>query len=396
MRLRLRTAGARDYPITAFSAVNGLGMSTATVLDSLRAGRSALTPCRLDIPFETACGALPDDLPAPPASLRSYDTRLCRMALHALEEILDAVRETVRRRGAARVAIAIGTSTGGIRESEIAYDEWARLGRLPPSFDFDRQHTFHALLDVLRTVTGADGPAYVVSTACSSSGKIFGTAQRLLGAGLADAVLVGGVDTLCHTTLRGFGSLQALSRTPCRPFNATRDGISIGEGAAFALVEREGDGPVRLLGVGESDDAHHMSAPHPEGLGARLAMEEALAQAGLASSAVDHVNAHGTGTPANDVVEARAIAAVLGQAVPVASTKAYTGHLLGAAGATEAVFAALSILHGFVPASLGAEPLDPEVTVAVCRARLARPIRTVMSNSFGFGGSNVCLLLGAA
>jgi 3-oxoacyl-[acyl-carrier-protein] synthase-1 len=393
----MHTARPRaDYPITAFSAANGLGMSTAAVLDALRAGRSGLAPCRLDIPFETFCGALPDDLPPPPASLRAYDTRLCRMALHTLQEILGPLREAVRRRGAARVAIAVGTSTGGIRESEVAYDEWARLGRLPPTFDFDRQHTFHALLEVLRTATGADGPACVLSTACSSSGKVFGTAQRLLGAGLADAVLVGGVDTLCQTTLRGFGSLQALSRTACRPFSASRDGISIGEGAAFALLERDGDGPVRLLGVGESDDAYHMSAPHPEGLGARLAMEEALAQAGLSGAEVDHVNAHGTGTPANDVIEARAIAGVVGESAPVASTKGYTGHLLGAAGATEAVFAALSILHGFVPESLGADPLDPQVNVSVSRGAVARRVRTVMSNSFGFGGSNVSLLVGAA
>ncbi len=391
-----RAAARADYPITAFAAANGLGMDTAAVRDALRAGRSGLAPCRLDIPFETACGALPDDLPPPPASLRAYDTRLCRMALHTLDGIGAAVRSAVRRLGGGRVAIAIGTSTGGIRESELAYDEWARLGRLPASFDFDHQHTFHALLEVVRTVTGADGPASIVSTACSSSGKVFGSAQRLLAAGLADAVLVGGVDTLCQTTLRGFGSLQALSRTPCRPFNATRDGISIGEGAAFLLLERGGDGPVRLLGVGESNDAHHMSAPHPEGLGARLAMEGALAQAGLPGSAVEHVNAHGTGTPANDVVEARAIAGVVGEAVPVASTKGYTGHLLGAAGATEAVFAALSIEHGFVPASLGAEPLDPQVTVSISAAGSARRVRTVMSNSFGFGGSNVCLILGGA
>jgi 3-oxoacyl-[acyl-carrier-protein] synthase I len=391
-----RAAARADYPIKAFAAANGLGMDTAAVRDALRAGRTGLAPCRLDIPFETACGALPDDLPPPPASLRAYDTRLCRMALHTLEGIGAAVRSAVRRLGAGRVAVAIGTSTGGIRESELAYDEWARLGRLPASFDFDHQHTFHALLEVVRTVTGADGPASIVSTACSSSGKVFGSAQRLLAAGLADAVLVGGVDTLCQTTLRGFGSLQALSRTPCRPFNATRDGISIGEGAAFLLLERAGDGPVRLLGVGESNDAHHMSAPHPEGLGARLAMEGALAQAGLPGSAVEHVNAHGTGTPANDVIEARAIAGVVGEAVPVVSTKGYTGHLLGAAGATEAVFAALSIEHGFVPASLGAEPLDPQVTVSISAAGSARRVRTVMSNSFGFGGSNVCLILGGA
>ncbi len=393
----MHRAGERaHYSITAFAAVNALGMDTGAVLDALRAGRSGLAPCRLDIPVETACGALPDDLPPPPARLRPDDTRLCRMALHTLDAMGAAVRAAVRRLGGGRVAMVIGTSTGGIRESEMAYDEWARLGRLPASFDFARQHTFHALLEVVRAVTGADGPAYIVSTACSSSAKVFGAARRLLACGLADAVLVGGVDTLCQTTLRGFGSLQALSRRPCRPFSAGRDGISIGEGAAFALLERHGDGPVLLLGVGESEDAYHMSAPHPEGLGARLAMEAALAQAGLSGPDVDHVNAHGTGTPANDVVEAQAIGAVVGDVTPVASTKGYTGHMLGAAGATEAVLAALSIQHGFVPASLGGHPLDPGVTISVTRTGAPRRVRTVLSNSFGFGGSNACLVLGAA
>ena len=148
----------------------------------------------------------------------------------------------------------------------------------------------------LRSWTGASGPAYVVSTACSSSGKVLASARRLIASGLADAVLAGGVDTLCQTTLRGFESLQALSRGPCRPFSADRDGLSIGEGGAFLLVEREGVGRVLLRGVGESSDAFHMSHPHPEGLGARLAMEAALRQAGIDGDAVDHVNAHGTGT----------------------------------------------------------------------------------------------------
>ena len=384
------------YPITAFAAANGLGTDTGRVLEGLRAGRSALVPCALDIPFPTACGALPAELPPLPPALRAYESRLCRIALLALDEMRAAVADAVRRRGPDRVAIVAGTSTGGILETERAYGEHLRDGRLPAWFDFERKHTLHALLHVLRAATGADGPAHVVSTACSSSGKVFGTAQRLLSAGLADAVLVGGVDTLCETTLRGFGSLQALSATPCRPFSAARDGLSIGEGGAFALLERDGEGPVRLLGVGESSDAYHMSHPHPEGLGARLAMEQALAQAGLDASAVDHVNAHGTATPANDVSEARAISAVVGDAVPVVSTKGHTGHLLGAAGATEAVIAALCIVHGLLPASLRADPVDSEVTVSICRAASERRIRTVLSNSFAFGGNNVSVLLGAA
>jgi 3-oxoacyl-[acyl-carrier-protein] synthase-1 len=393
----MHQAGRRTaYPITAFAAANGLGTDTGRVLEGLRAGRSALVPCALDIPFQTACAVLPADLPPLPAALRAYETRLGRIALLVVEEMRDAIARAVRRHGGDRVAMVVGTSTGGMLETERAFDEHARSGRLPAWFDFERQHPMQAVLEVLRAVTGVEGPAHVVSTACSSSAKVFGTAQRLLSAGMAEAVLVGGVDTLCQTTLRGFGCLKALSPTPCRPFNAGRDGLSIGEGGAFALLEREGDGPVRLLGVGESSDAYHMSHPHPEGLGARLAMEEALAQAGLPGSAVDHVNAHGTATPANDVAEARAISAVVGDRVPVASTKGYTGHLLGAAGATEAIIAALCIQHGFLPASLGADPVDPQITVSIARGAAPGKVRTVLSNSFAFGGNNVSLLLGAA
>ena len=385
-----------EIPVLAYSAANALGTDAGRILEALRAGRSGLVPCPLEIPFQTACGLLPDALDPLPPRLHPFDSRLCRIALLALEGVRPSVEAAVRRHGRERVALLVGTSTGGIRETEAAHGAWAASGRLPAGYDFDRQHAFHGVLEVLRAVTGASGPAWVVSTACSSSGKVFATGRRLLLAGLADAVLVGGVDTLCQTTLRGFGCLQALSRTPCRPFHAQRDGTSIGEGGAFALLAREGEGPVRLLGAGESCDAYHMSHPHPEGLGARLAMEEALTQAGLPAAEVDHVNAHGTGTPANDLPEARAISAVLGDAVPVASTKGYTGHLLGAAGATEAVLAALSIVHGFLPRSLGAEPVDPGVTIAICRAAAERRVRTVISNSFAFGGSNVSLLLGAA
>ncbi len=302
-----RTRARAGHPITAYAVANGLGLDAAAILAALRAGRSGLGPCRLPLPFETACGALPDELPAPPPALRAWDSRLCRLALLTLDGLGGAVERAVRRYGASRVAVAVGTSTGGILETEGAYAAWRRTGALPPGFEFERQHMFHALAELLRAATGAAGPAYILSTACSSSGKVFGSARRLLSAGLADAVLVGGVDTLCQMTLRGFGALQALSTRPCRPFAAGRDGISIGEGGALALLEREGEGPVRLLGVGESSDAYHMSHPHPEGLGARLAMEEALAQAGVLPAEVDHVNAHGTGTPANDAIEAQAI-----------------------------------------------------------------------------------------
>lgn len=393
----MRDRGAcNPTPITAYSVGNALGANTAEVSASLVSGVSALSTCRLDVPFETACGHFPDVLEPVPRALKPFDSRLARVALAVLDGVAGAVDRAARRWGAERVAIVLGTSTGGILETEAALGAHAERGVFPPDFDLQRKHAFHALLEVVRHRTGARGPGYVVSTACSSSGKVLGSARRLIAAGSADAVLTGGVDTLCQTTLRGFRSLEALSPRPCRPFSAARDGISLGEGGAFLLVERDGDGPARVLGVGESSDAHHMSHPHPEGLGARLAMGEALRQAGLPPESVDHVNAHGTGTPANDVIEARAIAETVGTHALVASTKGYTGHLLGAAGATEAVFSILSIERGFVPASLGAEPLDAGVDVEVCLAPRWRPCRVVLSNSFAFGGSNVSVLLGGA
>jgi 3-oxoacyl-[acyl-carrier-protein] synthase-1 len=382
--------------ITAYALGNALGPGAAEVGRALAAGTSGLRPCRLPLPFETVAGHYPDVLEPLPPAFAPYDSRIVRMAFSILDGVAGAVERAIRRWGPDRVAIVLGTSTGGIRETEVALDAHASGGGLSPSWSLERVHAFHALLEAVRRRTGARGPAYAVSTACSSSGKVLGSARRLLAAGVADAVLTGGVDTLCQTTLRGFRTLEALSSRACRPFSAERDGISLGEGGAFLLVEREGEGPARVLGVGETSDAHHMSHPHPEGRGARAAMAEALRQAGLPGSAVDHVNAHGTATPANDVVEARAIADVVGTRVPVASTKGYTGHLLGAAGATEAVFAVLAIEQGLVPASLGAEPLDPAIGVDVCLAPRRRACKVVLSNSFAFGGSNVAVLLGSA
>jgi 3-oxoacyl-[acyl-carrier-protein] synthase-1 len=387
--------GPGAYPVTGFAVGNALGANVEAVASALEEGRSGLGPCPLDLPFDTVCGVFPGPLEVMPRSLAGFDTRLARMTLTIFGAMADEVGRAVRRWGRDRVALVIGTSTGGILETERAYQTHAASGKLPEGFDLDRQHAFHGILEVLRARTGATGPAYVVSTACSSSGKVLGSARRLIAAGLADAVLTGGVDTLCHTTLRGFESLQALSRRPCRPFSAERDGLNIGEGGAFLLIEREGEGRVFVLGVGESSDAVHMTHPHPEGLGARLAMEAALRQAGVDADAVDHVNAHGTGTAANDVVEASAIGAVVGRRALVTSTKCYTGHLLGAAGATEAVLAALAIERSFVPATLGADPVDPRIDITVCLKGTQMRVRTAMSNSFAFGGSNVSVLLGA-
>ncbi len=387
----------RPLPITAWSAVNALGRSTAEVLAALDEGRSGLGPSPLPTTMETVVGAVPGALAPLPAEHAAYDTRLARIGWLAFLEVRAALERAVERWGPHRVAIVLGTSTGGLEETEQAFDHWLRHGALMPGYDYERQHNFAAFGDLLAAVAGLEGPSYVVSTACSSSGKVAASAARLIRAGLADAVLIGGIDSLTRMTIQGFHSLGILSSTPCRPFGAERDGINIGEGAALLLIEREAAAPgAMLLGVGESADAYRMSSPEPTGRGAREAMERALAQAGLAAEALDHVNAHGTATPLNDSAEALAIEGLLGRRVPVSSTKGYTGHLLGAAGATEMLFAIHAIRTGRLPATLGAQPLDPAVTIDVVTAPRTARVRTVLSNSFAFGGSNVAVVVGAA
>jgi 3-oxoacyl-[acyl-carrier-protein] synthase-1 len=236
-----------------------------------------------------------------------------------------------------------------------------------------------------------------VSSACSSSAKVFGNAARMIAAGLCDAAVVGGVDSLCLTTLYGFNSLELLSREPCRPFDARRDGISIGEGAGFALLEKSAKpGKTSLLGIRESSDAHHMSTPHPQGLGARLAMERALASAGLRAGDIDYINLHGTASKTNDAAEDKAVCDVFGRSTPASSTKGSTGHLLGAAGITEAIIALLAIEHGWMPGSVHTQTLDPGLGSRYLVENVEAGVNRALSNSFGFGGSNCSLVLGSA
>jgi 3-oxoacyl-[acyl-carrier-protein] synthase-1 len=381
-------------PITAWSAVNALGRTTQEVLDALDRGRSGLGPSPIPTTMPTVVGAVPGELAPLPERFRAYDCRLARLGVMAFAEVEEAVARATSRWGAERVAIILGTSTGGLEETEQAYHSWLTTGRVTETYDYERQHNFAAFGDLLAEMSGVRGPAYVVSTACSSSGKVAASAARLMNMGLADAVLVGGIDSLTRMTLQGFHSLGILSPTNCRPFGRDRDGINIGEGAAFFLMERGGDAPVHMLGCGESSDAYRMSSPEPTGRGAREAMERALAQAGMTPADVDHINAHGTATKLNDAAEALAIDAMFGARVPVSSTKGYTGHLLGAAGGTEVVFAIHAVTTGRMPATLGCDPLDPEVKIDVVREPRDGRVRRVLSNSFAFGGSNVCVFVG--
>jgi 3-oxoacyl-[acyl-carrier-protein] synthase I len=391
-RLRGR---AHRYPVTAYGLCNGLGGTTAEVIAALREGRSGLSAPPMHLPFETVCGVV-RDLPSLPSAYAAFDSRIARITAVAVGQVHESVTRAVARWGAHRVAAVVGTSTGGLASTEDAVAEEAMTGQMPRGYDFDRQHPFHRLSELVCALTGIGGARYVVSAACASSAKAFVSARRLLDADVCDAVLVGGVDSLCQTTLRGFHSLGVLSNEACRPFGVARRGISIGEGGAFALLEKQGDGPALLIGAGETSDAYHMSSPDPTGAGAQAAMKLALAEARLSPGDLDYVNAHGTGTKLSDAAEARAISALLGNEVPVASTKGFTGHLLGAAGATEAIFAIVSIEHGFLPSSLGSEPVDPDIDVCIHRGLRAARVRTVLSNSFAFGGANASVLFGAA
>lgn len=382
-------------PITGMSLCNALGGTLADVRQALYEGRSGLGDSPVPVPFPTAVGAVTAELPDLPDALKPWSTRTARIAMLLLAQMEPQLRRLRERVRPERVAVVMGTSTAGADVTEAAYRHYVQNGDLPRDYDLWRHHTYGAVLHVVKTLAGVSGPAWMVSTACTSSAKPLATAQRLIAADMADAAIVGGIDTLCSMTLLGFFCLDALSKAPCRPFGAGRDGISIGEGGGLLLLERKGDALALLESVGESSDSYHISAPHPEGLGARLAMERAIQMAGCDPEAVDHVNAHGTGTRLNDSAEAKAIGALLREDVPVVSTKGYMGHTLGGAGATEAGISILALLEGWVPPSLGAEPRDEKIVLNVPTTRTTGKFRRVLSNSFAFGGNNVSVLLRA-
>jgi len=391
--------------ITRFSIVNCLGAGSAAVLDALRTKRSGLAPCEFETAsIDTWVGTVHGlEAFGIRRGLEEYDCRSNRIAQMALEAdgFSDAVAAARSRYGADRVGVFIGTSTSGILEAELAYRRRASgSGSLPGGFRYHATANTYSLGDFVGRYLGLTGPSFVVSSACSSTAKVFGNAARMIAAGACDAAVVGGADSLCLTTLYGFRSLELTSRRPCRPFDRERDGISLGEGAGFALLEKphagaSADAPI-LLGVGESSDAYHMSAPHPEGAGAKLAMQRALASARLGAADIDYINLHGTATPTNDAAEDAAVVELFGRKTPASSTKGATGHLCGAAGITEAVISMLAVRHGLVPGSAHTRSVDPALkSDYVLETREAR-VRRVLTNSFGFGGSNCSLVIGDA
>ena len=386
--------------VTAYTATSAAGCGTGALVRALAERRSGLIPNDLDaLPcwIGRVSGLEDAALPAGFADWESRNHRLAWLGLHQ-DGFRERAQGAIERHGAARVALVLGTSTSSIGETERAYRELDADGHMDAAHRRSRVNHTHSLGDFVRVALGLRGPCLSIATACSSSAKVFASAERLLRAGLVDAAIVGGVDTLCGSVLYGFNSLELVSPEVCRPFDVERRGLSLGEAAGFALLERvdaNASAP-RLVGYGESADAHHMSAPHPEGLGAQQALQDALARGALLPGDVDYINLHGTASRQNDAVEAALIARTFGAHTLASSTKGWTGHTLGAAGIVEAVIALLAIEHGLVPGTLNARELDPACGPQIRIDNEQRSVRVALSNSFGFGGNNCCLAFAAA
>ncbi len=386
--------------IDSFTATTALGPGVEALWQGLVQGESGLVPCRLaHTDLDTWVGEVPGCLDTGlPDELTAWDCRNNRLAELGLQQdgFIGAVDEAKTRYGPSRVGLFLGTTTSGIGATESAYRH-ACDGALPDWFDYERTHDYFSVAGYVRRRLALDGPAWVISTACSSSAKVFSSAARAIAAGFCDAAVVGGVDSLCLTTLYGFNSLQLVSAAPCRPADPERDGLSIGEGAGFALVTPAAEarpGRPRVLGWGESSDAYHMASPEPDGHGAARAMREAVERAELTPAAIDYVNLHGTATPANDVAEDRALVSVFGDRTPASSTKGWLGHTLGAAGILETTITVLAITRDLLPQSLNTRTVDPRIRSRVLLEPLQKKADYACVNSFGFGGSNCSLIIG--
>ena len=391
--------------ITASSMINALGRGKKATFSALQNMQSGLQVSQ-DLDFSTWLGQvdgvdnypLEDDL----TKFTCRNNQLAKLTLDT-DDFRDAVNQAKQNYGADRIGVFLGSSTSGSDETEKAYRQRDENGDLPADYDFMHTHNFTSLLDYTQRSLGLTGVGQVISTACSSSAKVFATAHRHIEAGFCDAAIVGGVDTLTQVSLYGFHSLQLTSTEPCRPCDETRNGISIGEAAGFALLEKippevtaDSSNAILVKGYGESSDAYHMSSPHPEGRGAANAMQQALESAALTATDIGYVNLHGTATPANDAAEDKAITTVFGNQTPCSSTKGWTGHTLGAAGITEALICMLVLENQLLPASLNILKADPALTINILldNTKPEHAVKNVISNSFGFGGSNCSLILG--
>ena len=345
-----------------------------------------------------ALGLYQGELPSVPLSQRKWHSRNNQFALAALKQIEVEVSTAIGRYGASRVGVIVGTSTSGIAESETAIRQLIRDGEVQGDYDYSVQE-MGATAQFIAEVLGVSGPVYAISTACTSGAKALAAARRMIRAGICDAVITGGVDTLCQLTVRGFSSLEAVSENRCNPFSKNRRGINIGEAAALFLITAEAWG-VELTGVGEGSDAHHISAPDPSGAGAVRCMLGALHDAGLDASDIGYVNLHGTATILNDQMESIAMQKVFGLDTLCSSTKPFPGHTLGAAGAVEAGICWLTLKDDsseLLPVHVWDGERDPElpcINLVGANTRLEQPLNYALSNNFAFGGNNISLVLG--
>ena len=387
--------------VSNYTLASCLGMGREANWNALAQQKTGLKPCAFEsVHLPTYIGqVLGVENEALPKRLNHYLCRNNQLAHLALQQdhFIQSVLEVINACGRHRVGVFLGTSTSGILTTEIAYRNRDSIsGALPTDFKYAHTHNTFSVSGFVRDFFELEGPAVTVSSACSSSAKVFGNATRMLECGLIDAAIVGGVDSLCLTTLYGFNSLELLSPELCQPFGANRKGISVAEAAGFALLTREKlntNHVVKVIGIGESSDAHHMSTPHPEGAGALSAMQQALGMAQLKPQQVDYVNLHGTATRSNDAAEGLAVASLFGASVPCSSTKGHTGHALGAAGIVEAALSMLAMKNGIIPGGVNTEILDSDLRVNYQLTNLNREPKIILSNSFGFGGSNCSLLL---
>ena len=399
-----RALHARTLPLTvqAFTATTAAGLGSAKLWDAVFNARSHLrandfTPTPIAAWIGRVDGL---ETAALPERLSDWECRNNRLAWLALNQdgFFDAAIKAVANFGERRVAVIMGTSTGSVGATEEGYARLTSRGCFPDDLLRPVVHTAHSLGDFVQHVLGTSGPCVTVNTACSSSAKVFAQAERLIRLGVVDAAIVGGVDTLCGSVMYGFNSLQLLSPERCRPFDADRNGISLGEAGGFALLTRaardDTKPALRLVGWGESSDAYHMSSPQPDGLGAEQAMLQALGNAGLSADAIDYINGHGTASFKNDEVEAAVVARNFPVATRMSSTKGITGHALGAAGIVEAVISLLALQHDWIPANAVTKNVDPLAAAHLALAGAARPMRHVLSNNFGFGGNNCALIFG--
>ncbi|ODC04471.1 beta-ketoacyl-[acyl-carrier-protein] synthase II [Terasakiispira papahanaumokuakeensis] len=358
---------------------------------------SALNPER-----DWLTGQVRASLPAIGPEYQRLASRCTAMLEHCIQQLLDPIEALIEQYGRDRMAVIIGSSTSGISQGEQAWRHQQQHPDFPPGYHYDQQalsSPAHYIQQRLRL----SGPCYTLSTACSSSGKAFATAQRLILNGIVDVALVGGADELCDLTTQGFHALASVSDHPCQPFGAEREGINIGEGAAlFVMTKTQAE--VNLQGVGESSDAHHMSAPDPSGAGALEAMHQALKIAALSPSELGYVNLHGTGTPLNDAMESLAFRTLFAEhtsSVCCSATKRLTGHTLGASGALELALCWLLLKtdynrEGIIPPMRGDYALDEMLQPLPLVWQTARVLSTptILSNSFAFGGSNVAVCIG--